>query len=272
MGPAIPVVTSLVLAGAGAGALALVALADLGATYAGWTPVAARPVLAAVAGAGLALVVVGVIATAVARAGALAARQAEGQPGNPEATRAAVVALTLLLAAGAYVAVLALEVRPRRVWALPTVVMLLAWATLTLGARTRPGAVAFADVVCGHAAGAVLVEALVRPSVGPTWIAAAGVGLLVAAWLSWERTRPEDRRWPAGIGAIAFVLAIGIPALWLVAGLAEPGAGLAAFASAAAGFTLLRSGPCVMRTGGPGERILAEEDGAGAPDDSVRPR
>ena len=56
MGAAIPVVASEVLAGAGAGALVLVALADLGATYAGWTPVAARPALAVAAGAGLALV------------------------------------------------------------------------------------------------------------------------------------------------------------------------------------------------------------------------
>jgi hypothetical protein len=242
MGPAIPVVTSEVLAGAGAGALALVALADLGATYAGWTPVAARPALATAAGAGLALVVVGGIATVVARARALAARQADGQPDNSEATRAALVAFALVLVAAAYVAVLVLDVRPRRVWALPTVAMLLAWATLTFGARARPGAAAFAIVVCGHAAGAVLVEALVRPPVGPTWVAAAGLGLLVAAWLGWERTRPADRRWPAGIGAIAFILAIGIPSLWLVAGLAEPVAGLVAFASSVAGFALLRSG------------------------------
>ena len=57
----------------------------------------------------------------------------------------------------------------------------------------------------------------------------------------WERTRPADRRWPAGIGRIAFVLAIMVPALWLVAGLADPGAGLVAFASSVAGFALLRS-------------------------------
>ncbi|MBK7333560.1 MAG: hypothetical protein IPI87_15005 [Betaproteobacteria bacterium] len=132
---------------------------------------------------------------------------------------------------------------------------------LTFGARVRPGAAAFPDAVGGHAAGAVLVEALVRPSVGPTWVAAAGLGLLVAAWLGWERTRPADRRWPAGIGAIAFVLAIGIPALWLVAGLAEPGAGLVAFASSVAGFTLLRSGARGPRTGVSGGKILAEKDG-----------
>jgi hypothetical protein len=238
MGPAIPVVTSVVLAGAGAGALALVALADLGATYAGWTPVAARPALAGAAGAGLALVVVGAIATVVARARAVAARQLR----ISESTRAAVVALALVLAASAYVAVLALEVRPRRVWALPTVAMLLAWAALTFGARVRPGSAAFPYVVCGHAAGAVLVEAIVRPSAGPTWVAAAGLGLLVAAWLTWERTRPADRRWPAGLGGIAFVLSIMVPALWLVAGLADPGAGLVAFASSVAGFALLRSG------------------------------
>ncbi len=242
MGPAIPVVTSEVLAGTGAGALALVALADLGATYAGWTPVAARPALAVAAGAGLALVVVGAIATVVARARAVAARHAAGQLRTSESTRAAVISFALVLAAGAYVAVLVLDVRPRRVWALPTVAMLLAWALLTFGARVRPGAAAFPDAVGGHASGAVLVEAIVRPSVGPTWIAAAGVGLLVAAWLGWERARPADRRWPAGIGGIAFVLSIMVPALWLVAGLADPGAGLVAFASSVAGFALLRSG------------------------------
>ncbi|MBK6393282.1 MAG: hypothetical protein IPF73_00360 [Betaproteobacteria bacterium] len=261
MGPAIPVVTSEVLAGAGAGARALVALADLGATYAGWTPVAARPALAAAAGAGLALFVVGAIATVVGRARFVALQNVAGQLRPSWATRAAPVALALVLAASAYVAVLALEVRPRRVWALPTVAMLLAWAALTFGARVRPGAAAFPYVVCGHAAGAVLVEAIVRPSVGPTWVAAAGLGLLVAAWLTWERTRPADRRWPAGIGAIAFILAIGIPALWLVAGLAEPGAGLLAFASSVAGFTLLRSGARGQRTGVSGGRILAENDG-----------
>ena len=261
MGPAIPVVTSEVLAGAGAGALALVALADLGATYAGWTPVAARTALAAVAGAGLALFVVGVIATVVARARAVAARHTAGQLRISESTRAAVVALALVLVAGAYVAVLALEVRPRRVWALPMVAMFLAWAALTFGARVRPGAAAFPYVVCGHAAGAVLVEAIVRPSVGPTWVAAAGLGLLVAAWLTWERTRPADRRWPAGIAGIAFVLAIMVPALWLVAGLADPSAGLVAFASSVAGSTLLRSGARGQRTGVSGGRVPAENDG-----------
>ncbi len=260
MGAAIPVVASEVLAGAGAGALVLVALADLGATYAGWTPVAARPALAVAAGAGLALFVVGAIATVVARARSVALQHVAGQLHPSWARRASLVAFALVLVATAHVAVLGLDVRPRRVWAIPTVAMLLAWALLTIGARVRPGAAAFPDVVGGHAAGAVLVEALVRPSVGPTWVAAAGLGLLVAAWLTWERTRPADRRWPAGIGGIAFVLAIGIPALWLVAGLAEPGVGFLAFASSVAGFTLLRSGARGPRTGVSGGRILAEKD------------
>ena len=196
------------LAGAGAGALALVALADLGATYAGWTPVAGRPALAAAAGAGLALVVVGAITTVVARARSVALQNVAGQLRPSWATRASLVAFAFVLVATAYVAVLVLDVRPRRVWALPTVAMLLAWALLTFGARVRPGAAAFPDAVRGHAAGAVLIEAIVRPLAGPTWVAAAGLGLLVAAWLTWERTRPADRRWPAGIRRLSTYLGV----------------------------------------------------------------
>ena len=77
------------------------------------------------------------------------------------------------------------------------------------------------------------------------FVAAVGLGLLVAAWLTWERTRPADRRWQAGIVGIAVVLAIMVPALWLVAALADPGAGLVAFASSVAGCALLRSGASV---------------------------
>ncbi len=261
MGPLLPVVVGDVLVGTGAGALALVAIADLGATYAGWTPVAPRPALGVAAAAGLALVVAGAIATVVPRARAGALRRIGGQRRISEATRAAVIAFALALAAGAYVAVLALEVRPRRVWALPTVTMLLAWAALAFGARVRPGAAAFADPVCGHAAGAVLVEAVVRPSVGPTWVAAAGLGLLVAAWLTWERTRPADRSSPAVVSGIAIALAFVVPALWLVAGLAELGAGVVAFAFSVAGVALLRSGARVPRTDLSQGRILAGEDG-----------
>ena len=48
---------------------------NLGATYAGWTPVAGRPALAAAAGAGLALVVAGAAVLATrGRAPAIAAR------------------------------------------------------------------------------------------------------------------------------------------------------------------------------------------------------
>lgn len=261
MGPLLPVVVGDVLVGTGAGALALVALADLGATYAGWTPVAARPALAVAACAGLALFVVGAFATALPRGRSVALRHFAGQLRTSEATRAAVIAFALVLAAGAYVAVLALEVRPRRVWALPTVTMLLAWAALAVGARVRPGAAAFADPVCGHAAGAVLVEAVVRPSVGPTWVAAAGLGLLVAAWLAWERTRLADRTCPAVVRGIAIALAFVVPALWLVAGLAELGAGIVAFAFSVAGVTLLRSGARVPRADVSQGRILAGEDG-----------
>jgi len=260
MGPLLPVVVGDVLVGTGAGALALVAIADLGATYAGWAPVAPRPALGVAAAAGLALFVAGAIATVVPRARAVALRTIAGRLRTSEATRAAAIAFALALAAAAYVAVLALEVRPRRVWALPTVTMLLAWAALAYGAKVRPGAAAFADPVCGHAAGAVLVEAIVRPSVGPTWVAAAGLGLLVAAWLTWERARPADRTWPAVVRGIAIALAFVVPALWLVAGLAELGAGVVASACSVAGVTLLRSGARVPRTDVSQGRILAAED------------
>jgi hypothetical protein len=240
MGPVLPVIVGELLVGTGAGALALVALADLGATYAGWTPVAARPALAVAAGAGLALVVVGAIAAVVPQARAVASRNIAPERRTSRAARG--LPLALVLAAAAFVVVLALEVRPRRVWALSTVTMLLAWAVLAFRAEARHGASSIRDAVCALGAGAVIVEAVVRPAVGPTWVAATGLGFLVAAWVTEERARPAHRPWPAFVSGIAIALAFVVPALWLVAGLAEPGAGLAASASCIAGFALLRSG------------------------------
>ncbi len=240
MGPALPVIVGDVLVGTGAGALALVSLADLGATYAGWAAAAPRPTLAAAAGTGLALVVAGAIASRLPRVQAVARRDRAPERRPSRAVREAALTLALVISAAAVVAVLALEVRPRSVWALPTVTMLLAWAVVAFRAKALPGTSSFRDAACALAAGAVVVEAVVRPSVGPTWVAAAGLGFLVAAWVTEERGRPAHRPRPAIVGAIAIALAIVIPALWLAAGLAEPGAGLAASAFSVAGFAMLR--------------------------------
>ena len=233
------------LSAAGAGALAIAALADLGATYAGWPPIAARPGLAPAVLAAAAMVAAGAGGAMLrARPAAVAAGIVPALRGS-WTVREAVLAVALVAVALAFAAGLALDARPRRVWALAAVTMSLAWAFLVSTANARPGSVPAARLLAGHAAGAVLVEAVVRPASGPTWVAAAGTGLLVAALvadagrlLSRGGDEASARRWPRSSASAA---AFAIPAVWLVAGLGDRAAGLAAAMACAGGLAALRA-------------------------------
>lgn len=232
------------LSAAGAGALAIAALADLGATYAGWPPIAARPGLAPAVLAAAAMVAAGAVG-AILRARPTAAAGAVEALRTSRSVRVAVLAVVLVAVALAFAAGLALDARPRRVWALAAVTMSLAWAFLVSTANARPGSVPAARLLAGHAAGAVLVEAVVRPASGPTWVAAAGTGLLVAALvadagrlLSRGGDEASARRWPR---AVASAAAFAVPVVWLVAGLGDRAAGLAAAMACAGGLAALRA-------------------------------
>lgn len=232
------------LSAAGAGALAIAALADLGATYAGWPPIAARPGLAPAVLAAAAMVAAGAARTILrerpnAAAGAVAALRTSWS------VREAALAAVLVAVALAFAAGLALDIRPRRVWALAAVTLLTAWTFPVATASAQPGSVLAARLLAGHAAGAVLVEALVRPASGPTWVAAAGAGLLVAALVAGAGRfesrgggEASARRWPR---AVASAAAFAVPAVWLVAGLGDRAAGFAAAIACVGGLAALRT-------------------------------
>jgi hypothetical protein len=235
---ALPVIAFTVLTRAGLGALAWVALAELGAAYAGWPALAPRPTLAVAAASGIALVVAGWLSSMPGRAPpGSASRPASRLPGS-WSPREAVVALALVAVAATFVLVLFLDVRPRSVWGWAAATLGLAWTALCVGATSnarpdpiglRPaGRVLLAEFVLGLAPGAVVVEAIVRPASGPTWLAAAGVATLLAAWLVGHGTPRHPRRdAPSStLARIAFAVAsVVVPALWLVAGLDAPLAG-----------------------------------------------
>ena len=233
------------LSAAGAGALAIAALADLGATYAGWPPIAARPGLAPAVLAAAAMVAAGAVGAMLrARPAAVAAGIVPALRGS-WTVRDAAFALALFAAALAFAAGLALDARPRRVWALAAVTMVIAWAFLVSTVSARPGSVPAGGLFAGHAAGAVLVEAVVRPASGPTWVAAAGTGLLVAALvadagrvLSRGGGEASARRWPR---AVASAAAFAVPAVWLVAGLGDRAAGFVAAIACVGGLAALRT-------------------------------
>ena len=232
------------LSAAGAGALAIAALADLGATYAGWPPIAARPGLAPAVLAAAAMVAAGAVG-AISRARPTVAAGAVEALRTSRSVREAVLAVALVAVALAFAAGLALDARPRRVWALAAVAMVIAWAFLVSTVSARPGSVPATRLLAGHAAGAVLVEAVVRPASGPTWVAAAGTGLLVAAlvadagrFLSRGGDEASARRWPR---AVASAAAFAVPAVWLVAGLGDRAAGFVAAIACVGGLAALRT-------------------------------
>lgn len=238
------------LSGAGAGALVLAALADLGATCAGWPPLATRPGLAPIAACGAALVAAGAIgAVARARSAVAAAGALTAALRTTWTAREAACALALVALAFAFCTGLALDVRPRRVWALSAATLSLACITMACAARARPAGLPVARVLAGLAAGAVIVEAMVRPASGVSWAASAGLGLLVAALVADEALhRPAGGR--GRLRAVALATGFALPALWLAAGLPERGAGLAAAIACVGGLAAIR--------------VMDEPPGAGA--------
>jgi len=218
MHAALSVIAFTVLSGAGLGALSLVALAELGATYLGWPVLAPRPTLAIAAAAGLVLVVVGLSSSTLHLANPRNAWRSLSRFRTSWLSREAAFALALLPVAAALVAALWFDVRPRRMWGLAAGTMLLAWTgllcTAMIYACLKPIRqwhtlrVPLAYFVLGHASGAVIVEAFVRAGQGSTWIASAGVALLLAAWLVkeeyWRFTRSAEN-------ALTLEQAIGVP-------------------------------------------------------------
>ena len=217
MQASLSVVAFTVLSGAGLGALAIVALADLGATYLGLPPVGARPTLATAAGIALVLVVAGLLSSTLHLANPRNAWRAASRFRSSWLSREAVFALALMPVAAAYVVTLVLDAPPRRVWGLAAGTLLLAWCVLActamIYASLKPirqwhtARVPLAYFVLGHASGAVVVEAVVRPAAGASWVAAAGIALLLAAWLVkeeyWRFVRSDA-------GAITIGRAIGV--------------------------------------------------------------
>ena len=235
MHPALSVIAFTVLSGAGLGMLALVALADLGSAYAGWLPLASRPMLALVACVGLALVVAGLFSSRLHPANPRNAWRSASRFRTSWLSREAVFALLLLPVAGAFIAALALDVRPRRMWGWAAATLLLAWTVLActamIYASLKPirqwhtARVPVAYLLLGHASGAVIVEALVRPASGATWVASAGVALLVASWLAKE----EYWRFAHGReGALTIEDALGVARGVGQPGMRRPGSVMAA--------------------------------------------
>jgi len=218
MHAALSVIAFTVLSGAGLGVLALVALADLGAAYLGWPALASRQALALAAGIGLALVVAGLASSTLHLANPRNAWRSASRFRTSWLSREAVFALALLPVAAALVAALWFDVRPRRMWGFSAATIVLAWTVLVCTAMIYASLkpirqwhtlrVPIAYLVLGHASGAVIVEAIVRPDQGATWIASAGVALLLAAWLLkeeyWRFTRSAEN-------ALTLEQAIGVP-------------------------------------------------------------
>lgn len=253
----LPAVAGSVMADAGVGTIALVALAILGATYAGWGSVASRPTLGSAAGIGLALVVAGFL---LSMRGPGVRRGGPGDTADAmQGARGWLETAALALVATAFVAALAFDLRPRRTWALAAGSLLAAWAVLIGTAIRRASAARPASdeaahsiveaAAVAHALGAVLVEAVVRPSAGATWVAAAGLGFLPAVWLASVATvRPASGPGSGirdhALQGATFVAGIVVPAVWLAAGLADRLAGATAVAAGLAGAVAMRwSGP-----------------------------
>ncbi|HET9339382.1 MAG TPA: DmsC/YnfH family molybdoenzyme membrane anchor subunit, partial [Casimicrobiaceae bacterium] len=215
--PAPSVIAFTVLSGAGLGALALVPLGDLGAAYAGWPALASRRVLAVAAATAVALVLAGLCSSTLHLANPRNAWRSATRFRTSWLSREASFALLLVPVAVVFIAAPALDVRPRRMCGWAAATLLLAWTVLActamICARLKPirqwhtARVPLAYPVLAHASGALIVEAVVRPAGGATWIASAGVALLVASWLVNEEYRRHAR---SGEGALTIEDAIGV--------------------------------------------------------------
>ena len=130
MHAAFSVIAFTVLSGAGLGALAWLAVAVLGATYAGWPALATPPTLALAGGVALALVAAGLLSSTLHLANPRNAWRSASRFRTSWLSREAVFALALLPVAAAFVVALALDLRPRRMWGWAAGTLLLAWIVL----------------------------------------------------------------------------------------------------------------------------------------------
>ena len=193
MKPAFSVLFFTVLSGAGLGALALLALADL-ATAATGVAMRAPPLLMACAAAvALAMVVAGLCASTLHLANPKNAWRAWSRWRTSWLSREAVVSLAFMPLAAAYVACWWWNVMPALRLVVAAGVLVLAWATLYCTAmiyaslkpirqwHTRRVPLNFA--LCGHASGALVVVAVLRGHglAATPWAWAAWVLLAVAA-------------------------------------------------------------------------------------------
>ncbi len=195
MKPAFSVLFFTVLSGAGLGALALLALVDLGTAATGLAMRASPGAMAYAAGLALVMVVAGLCSSTLHLANPKNAWRAWSRWRTSWLSREAVVSLAFIPLAAAYVACLWWNVAAPLRLLVAAVVLLLAWGTLYCTAmiyaslkpirqwHTRRVPLAFA--LCGHASGALLVVAVMRANGFPaTQWALLTIVLLVAGAVS----------------------------------------------------------------------------------------
>jgi DMSO reductase anchor subunit len=186
--PALSVILFTVLSGAGLGALALVALAELGSRAAGETLVA-QDIAMLAATAGLALVVAGLCASTLHLANPRNAWRSLARWRTSWLSREALAALVLLPLAFAWIVLLHVDaMRPGRAL-LALLAIVLAWATLyctaMIYASLKPirqwhtRRVPLAYFVLGHMSGAIVVVAMLRGYGEASLVAAVVAGVLV---------------------------------------------------------------------------------------------
>jgi DMSO reductase anchor subunit len=190
MKPALSVILFTVLSGAGLGALALTALAEIFAHLRGLPSSWSAATTAATAIA-LVLVIAGLCASTLHLANPRNAWRSLTRWRSSWLSREALVALVLIPVAGAYVALHAFGIDALTP-ALAVLVVLLAWAllycTAMIYASLKPirqwhtARVPLAFVLLGHASGALLIVCALAAgrTTGDAWIVTAGA-LLVAA-------------------------------------------------------------------------------------------
>jgi len=213
--PALSVILFSVLSGAGLGALALMALADLacraGAIEAVWTPA-----LTAAAAIALVLVIAGLCASTLHLANPRNAWRSLARWRSSWLSREALAALAFIPVAGAYVALHA-SGSPSWTQALAGATVLLAWAmlycTAMIYASLKPvrqwhtARVPVAFFLLGHASGALLIACAIATERTATngWMVAA-VLLFVLALIA----KIEYWRF-VGASGITLETAIGVP-------------------------------------------------------------
>ncbi len=210
------VIAFTVLSGAGLGALALVAVAEI-AALAGAPTIASRPALGCVAAVALGFVVAGLGSSTLHLANPRNAWRSASRFRTSWLSREAVFALALMPVATSFAAVLYVELRSPIVAALAVATLALAWIVLVctamIYASLKPirawhtRRVPLGYVVLGHASGAVLLVALLGPASDAGWIATIGIVLLLSVLL----VKVEYWRFIRGMaGALTLEQAIGV--------------------------------------------------------------